>query len=84
MVNKVKLKELQKQEAIKRLEILQEVYNLHPNILKEFKNDDTRYTDINVKDNIVNVSYISNGRCAADSIEDTISYEITGSSIVQK
>ena len=37
------LRELQKQEAIKRLEILEKLYNLHPNVLKEFKQDGTVY-----------------------------------------
>ena len=37
------LRENQKQEAIKRLKILEEVYQLHPNVLKEFKQDGTVY-----------------------------------------
>lgn len=39
----MKLKELQKQEAIKRLEILQTMYNIHSNVLKEFKQGETIY-----------------------------------------
>ena len=34
---------MQKQEAIKRLEILEKSYNLHPNVLKEFTKDGTLY-----------------------------------------
>ena len=34
---------MQKQEAKKRLEILEKLYNLHPNVLKEFKKDGTVY-----------------------------------------
>lgn len=37
------LKKLQKQEAIKRLKILQQVYKLHPNILKELQQDNKIY-----------------------------------------
>lgn len=37
------LRERQKQEAIKRLEILQNEYMLHSNVLKEFKADETIY-----------------------------------------
>lgn len=39
----MKLKELQKQEAIKRLEVLEHNYNLHPNVLNEFKKDGKIY-----------------------------------------
>ena len=39
----MKLKELQKQEAEKRLEILQDVYNLHPDVLRKFKRDGSIY-----------------------------------------
>lgn len=37
------LREKQKQEAIKRLEILQSEYMLHKNVLNEFKADETIY-----------------------------------------
>ena len=37
------LRDKQKQEAIKRLEILQSEYMLHKNVLKEFKADKTIY-----------------------------------------
>lgn len=37
------LKEKQKQEALKRLEILEKEYLLHSNVLKEFKEDETIY-----------------------------------------
>lgn len=42
MENK-ELREKQKQEAIKRLELLQKEYLLHKNVLKEFKQDETIY-----------------------------------------
>ena len=42
MENK-KLKEKQKLEAIKRLEILQNEYGVHKNVLKEFKADEIIY-----------------------------------------
>ncbi len=37
------LREKQKQEAIKRLELLQKEYLVHKNVLKEFKEDGTIY-----------------------------------------
>lgn len=37
------LRENQKKEATKRLEILEEVYQLHPNVLKEYNQDETVY-----------------------------------------
>lgn len=42
MENK-ELREKQKQEALKRLEILQNLYGVHQNVLKEFKADETIY-----------------------------------------
>lgn len=42
MENK-ELRNKQKQEAIKRLEILQNEYGIHKNVLKEFKQDETIY-----------------------------------------
>ena len=37
------LRVLQKQEARKRLDILEKVYNLHPNVLTEYNQDETIY-----------------------------------------
>ena len=37
------LRESQRQEAIKRLKILEQNYNLHSNVLKEFKENETIY-----------------------------------------
>lgn len=37
------LRKLQKEEVIKRLEIIEKEYNLHKNVLKEFKEDETVY-----------------------------------------
>jgi len=42
------LREKQKQEAIKRLELLQKEYLLHKNVLKEFKEDETIYYSENL------------------------------------
>lgn len=42
MINE-ELRNKQKQEAIKRLEILENEYLLHKNVLKEFKQDETIY-----------------------------------------
>lgn len=42
MENK-ELREKQKQEAIKRLEILEKEYLVHKNVLKEYKEDETIY-----------------------------------------
>ena len=39
----MELRELQKQEAIERLQILQQVYKVYPNVLKEYKQDGTVY-----------------------------------------
>ena len=39
----MELIEMQKQEAIKRLQILQQMYKLHHNVLNEFKQDETIY-----------------------------------------
>jgi hypothetical protein len=39
----IELINLQKQEAIERLKILESEYNLHKNVLKEFKEDGTIY-----------------------------------------
>ena len=40
------LRKLQKEEAVKRLKILQQMYNVHPNILNEFnKNDKIYYSE---------------------------------------
>ena len=43
-----KLKEKQKQEALKRLEILEKEYLLHKNVLKEYKADETIYYSENL------------------------------------
>lgn len=43
------LREKQKQEAIKRLEILQDYYLLHKNVLKEFKEDEIIYYSENFR-----------------------------------
>lgn len=37
------LRKLQKEEAVKRLKILQQMYNVHPNILNEFNQNDKLY-----------------------------------------
>lgn len=37
------LRKLQKQEALERLKILQQVYKVHPNVLKEFQQDNKIY-----------------------------------------
>ena len=37
------LRKLQKQEALERLNILQQIFKLHPNVLKEYKQDETIY-----------------------------------------
>ena len=37
------LRKLQKDEVIKRLKIIEKEYNLHKNVLKEFKEDETIY-----------------------------------------
>lgn len=42
-IEQEELRTLQKAEAIKRLEFLQQQYKLHPNVLKEFKQDETIY-----------------------------------------
>lgn len=42
------LRNLQKQQAIERLEILQKEYLLHENVLKEFKEDETIYYSENL------------------------------------
>lgn len=39
----MELRELQKQEAIRRIEIMQKAYKIHPNVLTEFKQDETIY-----------------------------------------
>lgn len=43
------LREKQKQEAIKRLEILQKEYMVHKNVLNEFKADETIYYSENFR-----------------------------------
>lgn len=42
-MNNKELREKQKQEAIKRLELLQKEYMIHKNVLKEFKENETIY-----------------------------------------
>ena len=37
------LRKLQKQEVLERLKILQKAYQLHPNVLAEYKQDETIY-----------------------------------------
>lgn len=51
------LRALQKQEAIKRLEILQQNYGLHENVLNEFKEDETIYYSENLGGAFAGVLY---------------------------
>ena len=43
MLTNKELREKQKQEALKRLEILEKLYGVHENVLREFKADETIY-----------------------------------------
>lgn len=47
-MDKEKLREKQKIEAIERLKILEQTYMVHPNVLKEFKADGTVYYSENL------------------------------------
>lgn len=42
-MNLENLKELQKQEAVERLKILQQKFKIHPNVLQEYKLNETIY-----------------------------------------
>lgn len=42
-MEKEELRKLQKDEVIKRLEIIEKQYNLHKNVLKEFRENETIY-----------------------------------------
>lgn len=42
-MEKEELYKLQKKETVKRLEILQEQYKIHPNVLKEYKQEEKIY-----------------------------------------
>ena len=51
------LREKQKQEAIKRLEILQNEYMVHKNVLNEFKADETIYYSENFRGYMQGILY---------------------------
>lgn len=53
----MELRELQKQEALKRLEIIEKMYNVHHNVLKEFKQDESIYYSERINLNIDGILY---------------------------
>ena len=56
-MEKEELRKLQKEEVIKRLKILEQDYNLHKKVLKEFKEDETIYYSENINGTFAGILY---------------------------
>ena len=67
----MELRELQKQEAIKRLEIIEKMNNIHHNVLKEFKQDESIYYSERINSNFDGILYwIKNKLEFVDAVQE--------------
>lgn len=65
------LKELQKQEAIHRLQLLEKFYNIHPNVLAEFKTDETIYYSERINKTFAGILYwLDNKQEFVDAVKE--------------
>lgn len=65
------LRELQKQEALKRLEILQQIYNMHHDVLKKFKEDGRIFYSEYINKNLNGILYwVDNKKEFIEAIEE--------------
>ena len=70
-MNLENLKELQKKESIERLKLLQKLYKVHPNVLKEFKQDETIYYSERINNFYNGILYwISNKQEYVDAVKE--------------
>lgn len=51
------LRELQKQEATHRLQLLEKLYNMHQNVLREYKEDETIYYSEKINKSFCGILY---------------------------
>ena len=56
------LRELQKQEATHRLQLLEKLYNMHQNVLREFTSDETIYYSEKINKSFCGILYWLNNK----------------------
>ena len=74
-MEKEELYKLQKQEVLERLRILQKVYKVHPNVLKEYKQDETIYYSerVNIIYNGI-LYWLSNEQKYVDAVKEILTH----------
>ena len=65
------LKQLQKKEATHRLQLLEKLYKMHPNVLKEFTTDETIYYSERINNTFSGILYwLNNVKGYVDAVKE--------------